>query len=176
MIWLLKLYPRQWRRRYGAEVADLLAATPFSVGGALDLLSGAVDAWLHPELIPATSESHGGTSMMERLRRFDCTRYGASVTHDDKVKNVTVNVGGTLILSLVWLWGIWFAKHHGFGPQTQAYLLAAGPMAYVVPYLFGLRYTSLKGRSPAGQAISILFSGATAMAILMAAGWISTKI
>jgi hypothetical protein len=176
MIWLLKLYPRQWRRRYGAEVADLVAASPFSIGGALDLIGGAVDAWLHPELIRPTSDSDGGTSMIKELMRFDCTRYGASATQDDKVKNWTVNIGGTLILAIVWLWMVWFAKHHAFSAEAQAYLLAAGPMAYVLPYLIGLRYTSLKGRSAAGQAISILSVGATVMAILLAAGWISMRI
>jgi len=174
MIWLLKLYPPRWRRRYGAEVADLIASTSFSIGGALDLLGGAVDAWLHPELIATSSDGDGGISMIARLTGFECAGYGPSVTRSDRVKNTAVNVGGTLILSLVWLSMMWLSKHNDF--RGQAYLWAASPMAYVLPYLIGLRYTSLKGRSAAGQAISILSAIAVVMAILMAAGWITTKI
>lgn len=174
MMWLLKLYPPRWRRRYGAELADLVATQPFSIGGALDLFGGAVDAWLHPELVPATPEKRGGTPMLAQLRRFECMGYGPDVTERDKTRNLAVNIGGTLILSLVWLTMIWSFKHYALG--GQAYLWAAAPMAYLLPYLIGLRYTSLKGRSARAQAIVIATAGAQVLAILMLAGWISTKL
>lgn len=44
---LLLLYPAWWRRRYGNEVLTILAETPPSARGVLDLLHGAVDAWIH---------------------------------------------------------------------------------------------------------------------------------
>lgn len=50
MSWLLHLYPRSWRRRYGAEAAQLTAEliragdlTPFRA--TLDLIAGAALAW-----------------------------------------------------------------------------------------------------------------------------------
>lgn len=48
---LLWLYPRDWRRRYGAEVEALLRQLRCRgrVGLALDLLRGAADAHLHPQ-------------------------------------------------------------------------------------------------------------------------------
>jgi hypothetical protein len=45
--WLIRLYPA-WRRRYGRELAELLAAQPASFRTAVDLVAGAVDAWLNP--------------------------------------------------------------------------------------------------------------------------------
>lgn len=54
---LLRLYPRRWRDRYGPELEDLVASRPPSLRDRLDLVLGAVDAWLHPELVPATDGS-----------------------------------------------------------------------------------------------------------------------
>jgi hypothetical protein len=48
---LIGLYPGPWRARYEAELRDLLAARPPGLAGRLDLVAGALDAWLHPELI-----------------------------------------------------------------------------------------------------------------------------
>lgn len=45
--WLFYLYPVWWRRRYGDEAAAALEQTPWTWGVLIDLLLGAVDAWLH---------------------------------------------------------------------------------------------------------------------------------
>jgi hypothetical protein len=172
--WLLKLYPPAWQRRYGPELADLVAAQPFSIGGALDLLGGAIDAWLNPQLIRSTPDTTGGVSMTARLLRLGCAGYGPQVTREDKVRSTVVNIGGTLLLTLVWLALFWSSKREEPGART--YITAAAPMAYLLPYLVGLRYTSLKGRSPLAQAIAIATLSAAVMAILMGAGWISTKV
>jgi hypothetical protein len=42
---LLRLYPRSWRKRYGAELEDLIDQTPGGVGVALDLVVGAAVAY-----------------------------------------------------------------------------------------------------------------------------------
>jgi hypothetical protein len=41
---MLKLYPRAWRQRYGAEMAELLTSQPKSFQVAIDLPGGAIDA------------------------------------------------------------------------------------------------------------------------------------
>lgn len=48
---LIRLYPRRWRDRYGLELEDLLASRPPSLRDHVDLVLGALDAWLHPELV-----------------------------------------------------------------------------------------------------------------------------
>ena len=45
--WLLRLYPRAWRDRYGDEFLALLESCPLSLGMVGDICLGAVDARLH---------------------------------------------------------------------------------------------------------------------------------
>ena len=45
---LVALYPGEWRRRYGDELAALLEAGGLSARDRIDLIRGAVDAHLHP--------------------------------------------------------------------------------------------------------------------------------
>jgi hypothetical protein len=47
---LLRLYPLRWRQRYEEEVAALVNDEPLSLGAVFDLLRGAFDAHIHPEL------------------------------------------------------------------------------------------------------------------------------
>jgi hypothetical protein len=50
--WLVRAYPRAWRVRYEDEFLAVIAERPFSLADALDIARGALDAHLHPELIP----------------------------------------------------------------------------------------------------------------------------
>jgi len=68
MKWLLWLYPSRWRRRYADEFLAFLEERGFSVTILFDVLGGALDAWLHPELVavpapvgasPKPSRGHG---------------------------------------------------------------------------------------------------------------------
>jgi hypothetical protein len=48
---LVELYPRAWRDRYEAEFADLLAERPGgTVRDRVDIVAGAFDAWIHPQV------------------------------------------------------------------------------------------------------------------------------
>ena len=47
---ILRLYPRAWRERYGDELAALLEEHPASLADQLDLIRGALDARLHPQV------------------------------------------------------------------------------------------------------------------------------
>ena len=47
---LLRLYPSRWRQRYEEEVGALVEDEPLSLGAVLDLVRGAFDAHVHPEL------------------------------------------------------------------------------------------------------------------------------
>ena len=53
---LLRLYPAAWRDRYGEEFAELLAARPPSFRDRVDILFGAVDARLRPQVGQAAQE------------------------------------------------------------------------------------------------------------------------
>lgn len=60
---VLRLYPPAWRRRYEPEVLEILALRPINRSARLDLVRGALDAWLHPSrrsLVPAVAAITGG--------------------------------------------------------------------------------------------------------------------
>jgi hypothetical protein len=44
MPWYLKLYPREWRARYGDELIELVGDRALSIGTAVNLIAGAIDA------------------------------------------------------------------------------------------------------------------------------------
>jgi hypothetical protein len=103
------------------------------------------------------------------MRRLRTARYPR-----DRVKHTTINIAGTFVLAVLWLVLVWFWKHWEIGGTT--YLMALAPMTYLVPFLIGTRYTSLKGRSLRSQAIMIGSLVAGPAALLVFAGWLSTKI
>ena len=59
MRWLLRLYPRAWRERYGKELADLVDETGLSPTGAVDVTRGAINEWA----IVARDALDGGQTM-----------------------------------------------------------------------------------------------------------------
>lgn len=50
---LMRLYPAAWRDRYEAEFLRLLEERPTGIRGSVDVVLGAVDAQMHPELVGA---------------------------------------------------------------------------------------------------------------------------
>ena len=72
--WLLNLYPRAWRERYGDEVASVLAEHHVTAWTALDLLLGAFDAHLHRDLLPERL-----VSMAHRIRTSEIVIFCAVV-------------------------------------------------------------------------------------------------
>lgn len=165
MTWLLALYPPRWRRRYGDEVRALIASQPFSLHGVIDLIAGAIDAWIEPQKIP-TQE---GVNMIGTMK-LGCAGSGERVTRADARKSMAVNLGGTLLLTAIWM-----TLHiRRIGDRT--YVDAFSAMAFLVPYVFSLRYTSLKGRSLRTQSIFIGGTIFVITLILGSAGWIASKL
>jgi hypothetical protein len=59
----IKLYPPEWRRRYGTELEEAAAASP-GWRTEIDLIRGAFDAW---------TRSPGGDQMKQRLTKLAAT-------------------------------------------------------------------------------------------------------
>jgi hypothetical protein len=170
MTWLLTLYPPRWRRRYGGEVRALLGAQPFSLHAVIDLIAGAIDAWLEPQKISnQQDERQEGMTMIGTMMKLGCAGSGGRVTREDARKSAAVNLGGTLFLTAIWM-----ALHIRLGDRN--YVNAFSALVFLVPYLFSLHYTSLKGRSLRTQ--SIFIGGTTLLLILIlaTAGWIASMI
>jgi amino acid transporter len=66
---LVALYPRPWRARYEEELRWLLAERPMSLRTRADLVLGAIDARLFPQLEgdPMTSDSNRAEQLRRRL-------------------------------------------------------------------------------------------------------------
>jgi hypothetical protein len=64
---LLRLYPRAWRDRYGDELGALLEEHPPTLADHFDLIRGALDARLHPQVQGADTPPEQESPMNNRL-------------------------------------------------------------------------------------------------------------
>lgn len=170
--WLLHLYPRAWRRRYGDEVADLLAGRAFSLRTSVDLVAGAIDVWLHPSetLVAArmVQSKEEENTMLTRIARLGCG-LSDEVSTIDQWKSAGIMIGGTIILTLAWM-----AARRRMGDNP--YVDALSVMPFLIPLLFSMRYTYLKGRPAAVQVVFIGGFSILLTAIMLAAGWVAGKL
>ncbi len=68
--WLLYLYPQAWRKRYGDEFQALLEQRDTRFFDIFDILRGALDAHLHPQITGAGTFSERWEQLMaQRMRR-----------------------------------------------------------------------------------------------------------
>lgn len=144
---LIRLYPRDWRRRYGAEMAEMVAAQPMTLRAATDLLAGAIDARLYPQWTRATaSAGPKGTTMTTGI--FRCAPAG--VSRQDQWRSAAWLVGGSAALMTLSL-----ALQQALGPNrfSEALLYGAFPAAlmlsnecsYFKPYSRAARFTMAVG-------------------------------
>ena len=86
---LMRLYPAAWRERYENEFLGLLHERPVGPRGAIDVVVGAIDARLHPELIGAERQP---------------------LTH---------RIPGLLALAAGVIWVAWFLNAWSVGPDGE---------------------------------------------------------
>ena len=170
MTWLLALYPPRWRRRYGDELRALIGSQRFSLHAAVDLIAGAIDAWLEPQKIPMQPDAtQEGVTMIGTMMKLGCAGSPVKVSREDAWKSAAVMLGGTLLFTALWM-----AVHVRL--SDHAYSNAFSAMAFLVPYLFSMRYTSLKGRSLRTQSIFIGGMILLLTLILGTAGFLASKL
>ena len=105
MTWLIRLYPPAWRRRYGRELAELLAAQPASFRTAVDLVAGAVDAWLNPQLSTAVTAANAkGAGTMAKMLKLRSAGYGANGATADDIKKVWLPGAASCLLFFGFYW------------------------------------------------------------------------
>jgi hypothetical protein len=173
--WLLRLYPPPWRRRYGSEVAELLADRGFSLRIAVDLIAGAIDVWLHPAVTlaaatAADTKHEEEKTMLNRIMRLDCAAaFGPNLSKADQWKASAVMIGSSLMLTAAWM-----AAHFRF--HDNSYVDALSVMPVMVAMLLSMRYTYLKGRPNSVQAV--FMGGITLLLTLffLGTGWLTTRI
>jgi hypothetical protein len=114
---LLRLYPAAWRQRYLAEVTDLLAERPADIRNRIDIVRGALDAWLHPELVDTARAEERKELLMRSLRAsglavvgggmwiiaglvINATPLSPSETYKDATAGLIVLVVGAILTAL----------------------------------------------------------------------------
>jgi hypothetical protein len=101
---LLLLFPRAWRDRYGEEFLALLGEGSLSASEWIDVLRGAVDAWLSADVRDGLAvrrvATSGGRSM--RLKSMmACERRSVRVSIFDSLLGAGVMVGASFVLFLL---------------------------------------------------------------------------
>lgn len=159
---LLRLYPRAWRRRYGAEMQALLAAERLSPRAVADLLAGAVDARLNPQLtadVPPSS-LEGVTNM---AKATICNPAGISV--QDQWRSAAWMIGGSIVLVAI---GVLLKLRIGPNAFSEGLLYSAFPASLML----SSECTYLKRYSRAARA-TISVGGALFIVLTM---WAATAI
>jgi hypothetical protein len=96
--WLLALYPKAWRQRYGEEFLALLEETPLSARAVADCLVGALDARLRPQRPdrpgePAPAEVPSPVDLTPDLRKLRLAKAGQWERHLDRIVGDAIRRG-----------------------------------------------------------------------------------
>lgn len=165
---LLRLYPRAWRERYGEEFAEVVGDRDLSMQQTIDILAGAVDAWISPSVRARVRGLAGGTKpggdrMIEQLK-MRCVTSTPRYTKKDALISAGVLIATSALLTTA---GIMLDRQNYPVPADVLKSLAF-PVALTVSMPFAI----LKGQSRR----VILFSLIVPNAILFFASWLATKI
>ena len=164
---LLRLYPRAWRERYGAEFLATVEPGAPSVQQVVDIVSGAIDAWLSSDVRQAIVDSHvalgGGGSMTPKSLAI-CERKQARYTKRDALIGAGVMIAATIVLSVA---GI--AVRRAGWPATGEVIVS---LAFSGSLTLSMPFWLMKGQPWKAQAVII---GGT-LALLVAIGWLATLI
>jgi len=154
MKWLLRLYPAEWRKRYGEEFAAVLASQRASLGMAFDVFSGAIDAHLHPQIYNSQSKQNEGDTMTnEMLQR--CTVGGPKPSKRDKDVASMFMIGSALVMTVAYLV---LTKIYRTRPAVEAFGYASFPVISLI-----YTQTAYLRKRPIFTQILVAAAGVTAM-------------
>jgi hypothetical protein len=101
---LLLLYPRAWRERYGEEFLATVGSDSPRPREVIDIVSGAIDAWLSADVRRMTASSRVAQTQggpMGRNALLVCERKQTGVTLRDGLIGAGVMLGVTLLLKVL---------------------------------------------------------------------------
>jgi hypothetical protein len=161
MNWLLRLYPAPWRERYAEEFGAVLASQPASVGLVLDVLAGAIDAHLHPQIQRSHSKPIKGDDTMtfEMLQR--CAAGGPKLSSSERRIAFWLSILSALVTAALY---IGLTKIYREAPAVQAVYWTS----IFFPNFIYQQTAYLKKRFWLTQA-SVLGAGLSAMYLFMLA-------
>ena len=172
--WVLVVMDQCTRRivGFGVQLGVVVAsdyAQPMSFRTAVDLVAGAVDAWLNPQSSTAvtTTDAKGAEAMLPNMLQLRCGGYGPTVTSADNRKAAAVTIGGALALVIPLTWA---TARDGNDSYVFSYLFSFMTVSWLLPVTFSERYTS-EGRPGRVQTVVIGGQAAILIAIALVAGW-----
>ena len=139
---LLRLYPRAWRDRYAEEFLAMIGPAPLRAQQAIDIVSGAIDAWLSPDVRRASAAASGGGSMTKMWTV--CERTPMRYTVRDGLIAAAVMLVATMVLTTL---GI--AARRGGSPVTGGVLK---DFAFVASLTLSMPFWITKGQPWKAQA------------------------
>jgi hypothetical protein len=139
---LLRLYPKAWRDLYGDEFAAILAAQRLSPRLLLDILGGAVDARLQPQVRLA-----GGDPMTRNLLKR-CAASGPQLTKKEEVIGAAAMIGFSLLFAGLYTWA-------SYAYRGNDLVDAFGAMAFPAAVVATMPFTYLKGQSRRARVVTV---------------------
>jgi hypothetical protein len=164
---LLRLYPRAWRERYGEEFLATVGDSALHAQQVIDIVSGAIDAWLSADVRTATAAGRiapGGEGLVMLKSLMICEQTKLRITRRDSLWGAAVMIGGALIFSLA---GIALRRDGWLVTGEILKSLALfGSLALSMPFWL------IKGQPWKAQAVIVGIS----LAFLVAAGYLASLI
>jgi hypothetical protein len=151
---LLRLYPRAWRDRYAEEFLGVVGDQPLNLQQAIDIVSGAIDAWLSADVKRAAT-STGGTVTVRSI--FVCqgtTRY----TTRDSMIGASIMIAGTALLAALAI-----ALRQSGWPTASAIV---SNVAFLASLTLSMPFWLMKGQPWKAQLVIV--GGTTTLLVLIA--------
>jgi hypothetical protein len=162
---LLRLYPRAWRDRYGEEFLATVGSGRLRMQQVIDIVSGAIDAWLSADVRDATRAGvspEGGATTMRKL--MVCEPTAPRYTTRDGLIGAGVMLLGTVVSCVL---GI-LARRNGW-TVTGEVLLGSG---FMVSLTLSMPFWVMKGQPWKAQLVII---GGTVV-LLIGVGFLASLI
>jgi hypothetical protein len=159
---LLRLYPRAWRERYGAEFAELVGDRKLSVQQTIDILAGAIDAWTSSSVRAgargATVGNRTRGDVMIQQLKMRCATTTTRYTVRDGILAALIMIG----LSAALTWTGASVREAGLSDLAKAITGISFPLSFTLSMPFWLT----KGQSPKAQ--TVMVGGTAVMLVLIA--------
>jgi hypothetical protein len=165
---LVRFYPRRWRERYGDEFVEVVGEKKLSAQQAIDILAGAVDAWISPSVrasvrSSAAGSGSGGAAMIQELR-MKCATSTPRYTTKDALISAGVLIATTFVLVALGA----AANRQGYHTLGEVLKGVAFPASMMISMPFAL----LKGQPSRVQAFLVTVP----LVILVAFSYLATRI
>ena len=104
---LVRLYPRRWRERYADEFVETVGRQRLNVQQVIDIVSGAVDAWISFRSKTESMQAEVGGQVMVQHWKAICATNSVRYTKRDALISAGVMILASIILVGVGTWLNW---------------------------------------------------------------------